>query len=112
MKLKLKILKMRVGTVIVAKLRAHTNILVTLSIRDAMNRRIQPITPCEGGASTCDVGVARTVLTRLLRLWPAMLSESDAETVSAASSIMLFVGSAGPNLAACSLSSWVLSCRR
>ena len=86
-KLKLKILNMRVGTVIVAKLSAHTNILVTLNINDAMNLRIQPITPCEGAASAGVVGVARTVLARLLIVWTAILSAMEAEIVSIASAI-------------------------
>jgi len=95
-KLKLKILNMRVGTVIVAKLSAHTNILVTLNINDAMNLRIQPITPCEGAASTGAVGVGRTVLTRLLIFWTVILSATEAEIVSIASAIMLLWVATGP----------------
>lgn len=107
-KLKLKILKMRVGIVIVAKLSAHTNILVTLNINDAMNLRIQPITPCERAISTGDAGVARTVFTMLLIFWTVTLSAMEAEIVSIASAIVLFVGSNGPTLAASPLSSWSL----
>jgi hypothetical protein len=48
-KLTLRILKMRVGIVIVAKDNAHTNIRVTPNIIEAMKYNIQPIIPCEAG---------------------------------------------------------------
>lgn len=87
---------MSVGIVIVAKLSAHTNTHVIRSIKDAMNHKIQPITPCEGAASTGEVGLARTVLTKLLMFWRVIFSATAGDRLSIVSAIVLCYVIAGP----------------
>jgi hypothetical protein len=88
----LKILKMRVGMVIVAKLRAHTNIRVTKRIREAIKWNIQPMTPCEEGVSTGDIAGERMLLMLfmlVLKLERVMFSAMAEERVSVESSILV-----------------------
>ena len=64
--LKLNILKMRVGIVIVAKLKRDTKIRVTARIIEAIRYNIQPIIPREEPPSTDEDAAEVSILPRLL----------------------------------------------
>ena len=89
MKLKLNILKMRVGIVMVAKLKAHTKRRVTPRIKDAIRWNIQPNIPCDGAASTDGVVDVRILFPTLLTLETVVFSVIRAERFSIVSFIVL-----------------------
>jgi hypothetical protein len=83
-KLTLKILKIRVGIVIVAKLNSQTKTRVTQTIKAAVKWNIQPRRPCECLTAAIFAAAAGvTILTTLLALLAmerAMALESVSET--------------------------------